>query len=275
MKWTKEKLDLFFAMKDEGCSIPEICNALGCERQAVYDKVKSLKKLNGGVMPKYNKREDNDMSCYEKRVQIDPAEMWQMVDDGKSRKEIADHYGVSVQTIANRITKGRPKAEKIGNVAVKTDDEWFDEIIDGIDAGKRDKVNETTETVIKETETVIETTETVVEETETQFETVAKSEPETLRDTPETETHMERVDTSKRCHSMQNPIVNEPPRPDIFDLVFKARYMAIDAGFEPTHMVLDLRDIRSDIIVSGEDADGKVYELHFSVSDPSKFPKAV
>ncbi len=50
------------------------------------------------------------MKEYGKRVQIDPAEFWAMVDAGKSRKEIAKHFDVSVGTVQNRITKGRPSA---------------------------------------------------------------------------------------------------------------------------------------------------------------------
>ncbi len=51
MKWTKDKLDLFFAMKDEGCTLTEIAEALGCSKQCVYDKQSALKKQLPGYMP--------------------------------------------------------------------------------------------------------------------------------------------------------------------------------------------------------------------------------
>ena len=62
-------------------------------------------------------------------------------------------------------------------------------------------------------------------------------------------------------------------KPDIIDLAFKAKYMAFYAGFTPNHMMLDMQKERSEIIVSGEGEDGKVYEIEFSVSDPMYFSR--
>ena len=50
MKWTKEKLDIYFAMKEEGASINEIAEMLGCPRTAIYSKNKDIKKRGGAVM---------------------------------------------------------------------------------------------------------------------------------------------------------------------------------------------------------------------------------
>jgi hypothetical protein len=36
--------------------------------------------------------------------------------------------------------------------------------------------------------------------------------------------------------------------------------------------MLDLGNVRDDIIITGRDADGKVYEIKLSVTDPSKIP---
>lgn len=48
MKWTKEKMDIYLAMKAEGASTDEIAEMLGCSRQSIYDKTKQLKKSGGG-----------------------------------------------------------------------------------------------------------------------------------------------------------------------------------------------------------------------------------
>lgn len=48
MKWTKEKMDIYLAMKAEGASIDEIAEMLGCPRTAIYSKNKAIKKRGGG-----------------------------------------------------------------------------------------------------------------------------------------------------------------------------------------------------------------------------------
>lgn len=210
------------------------------------------------------------------------AQLLNMKTEGFSNAEIAEAIGFPAQTVHNKISDlkklnggvlptkytGKRKYTVADVTPYKPEVEEADRVY--IPA---ESVNETTENVIEETENVIEETETVIEETETQFETVAKSEPETQRDTPKTETHMETVDKSKRCHSMQNPIVYEPPRPDIVDLAYKAKFMANDLGFTLDHLMVDLGNVRDDISISGKDAHGKVYEIRLSVTDPAKFPK--
>ena len=56
----------------------------------------------------------------------------------------------------------------------------------------------------------------------------------------------------------------------IIDLAIRANSLARTFGFVPEHMSVDTDDIRQEIIVSGTDSLGKVYELQFSVTDTAK-----
>ncbi len=251
MKWTKDKLDLFFAMKEEGCSIEEICNALGCERQAIYDKTKSLMQMNGGRMPKYkgkaknsvgasesndksNDKGDKAMSKYpEKTAKADAAEVWRMFDEGKTRKEIAEHFGVSLQTICNRITAGRPKT-----VAADAERECkFKETEDSASTGAKTEaveiVPETVESIPETTEDITKTTEDITE--------------------------------------ISEPDKRPAAKPDLLKLAIRAASMATSAGFVADHMVLDGQDGRDFIRVSGKGADGMIYEIEFSATHPMYF----
>ena len=43
MIWTKEKIEAFWAMKDQGFSLEEIAAELGCTKSAVQNKTHELK----------------------------------------------------------------------------------------------------------------------------------------------------------------------------------------------------------------------------------------
>ena len=131
MKWTEKDLCKYAMMREAGFSKEEIRREFG-ERTNRGGKSKPSEKKN---------IRSKNMKEYGKRVQIDPAEFWAMVDAGKTRTEIAKHYGVSVQTVCNRITKGRPGAKP----TAKNDSEReckFEEIINSVDAGAKKEKND-------------------------------------------------------------------------------------------------------------------------------------
>lgn len=131
MKWTEKDLCKYAMMREVGFSKEEIRREFG-----------EMANRGGKSKPSEKKNiRSKNMKEYGKRVQIDPAEFWAMVDAGKTRTEIAKHYGVSVQTVCNRITKGRPPAKP----AAENDSERerkFEEIIDSVDAGSKKENND-------------------------------------------------------------------------------------------------------------------------------------
>ena len=189
-----------------------------------------------------------------KRVKVDAAEVWRMFDEGKTRKEIAEHYGVSLQTICNRITAGRPKEMKNSECKVKN-------------------INET----VKTSEIAVETAE------KNPWQTVpVKDDGPAAYDAG--------IDNNKGDTEMEKTTENAPvtyshigpgsaptkaastteDKPDVLKLAAHAHSMATMVGFVPDHMVLDTNEIRNELRVSGAGADGKVYELELSVTDKVK-----
>ena len=294
MKWTKDKLELFFAMKEEGCSIEEICNALGCERQAVYDKTKSLIKMNGGRIPRYNRKsndESNDkenkaMSKYpEKTAKADAVTVWRMFDEGKSRKEIAETLGVSVQTICNRITAGRPKAvqdteRKAGNEDVtetSAEKSVGDDVlgVPTFEANTVGAIHETPKTDHNDNVEGDTDMNTFLGSGRSSGDECADEEignggiSGLFNNTKGARAHEAYMATSEE----NSGVAADAAKTDLIDLAFKARYMAHDAGFEPDHLMIDTSEVRDEIIVSGKGSDGKVYEIQFSVTDPMYFSR--
>lgn len=225
MRWTKDKLDLFFAMKDEGCSIDEICVALGCGRQTVYDKVKNLKKMNGGKLPKPDGHK-NDAVINEKFEDVINS-----VDAGKRTVEgdcpCKDDGG-----------SGGERVSAVGEgLAPPARTDICPDIGDGIrtDAGEHSSPLRGDFAVRAATEA----------------EAGTPTDTDAATDTP--------------------PAAFRPKKPDIYDLMYEAKYMASGRGFEPDHIRIDVDDVRSEVIVSGKGSDGKVHEIRYSVTDPIYF----
>ena len=197
MKWTPEKTEQLLQMKGEDLTAEEIADALGCGKQAVFDKLKNIKKLNGGVLPTSHKRKYAvaDVTPYKPDVEAEE------------------------ETPADTPTETPPETPT--ERPYKVD---FDVILDSVDAGKP-----MPEKKAKPVETVTDAVET---------------------------------DTGA---------VREPKPIDIVDLAYKAKWIAADLGFAPNHLMIDCGDVRNDIIVSGKATDGKVHEIHYSVTDAAKF----
>ena len=151
MIWTERDLAKYALMREAGFTKDEIRREFG----------ESTKNRGGKASSSVKGKKEKAMKEYGKRVQIDPAEFWAMVDAGKTRKEIAKHFDVSVQTVCNRITKGRPSTpgtpipqspaatapftqgrlagsgDPVGADSISARDEKFEEIINGVDAGSK------------------------------------------------------------------------------------------------------------------------------------------
>ena len=193
---------------------------------------------------------------------IDADGFWRMIDEGKQLKEIAKHYGVPMVAVYKKISKGRGR---------KTAD----------DAEENNKEDDDMKWTPEKTEQLLQmkgedrTAEEIADApNETPPKRPCKVNFDVILDSVDAgkpkpvETVTETVETVTDA-----PTVRDPAPLDIVDLAYKAKWIADDLGFTPDHLVVDVRDVRTDIIVSGKGSSGKMYEVQLSVTDPSKFPK--
>lgn len=132
MIWTEKDLAKFGMMREAGYTLDEIRREFG----------EPTKNRGGKASSSAKGKKDKTMKEYGKRVQIDPAEFWAMVDAGKTRKDIAKHFDVSVQTVCNRITKGRPSVATPSQDNNPERESKFEEIINGVDAGSKKEITD-------------------------------------------------------------------------------------------------------------------------------------
>lgn len=220
---------------------------------------------------KIYKGETIDMG-YENRGKVDVEEFWRMVDGGLSSKAIAIRYGISVNAVNVRIRKGRPKG--LGHTQpaeVAAEEAKFEEILDSVDAGVTSAPAE--EHSVEPSEwrifpnkddgpTVID--EAIGKATETPTETPTETE----------ETDMIKDTKAGAAKPHEPDEIEITPAPDIVDLAYAAKHMAMDAKFAPTFLSVSTEYVHTTIRVSGKDSYGRICEIEYSVTDPKAFAVA-
>lgn len=223
-RWTEGMLRKFAIMRDAGYTTAAIAKEFNITNQQVYDQASYQKKKGNKDMSKYPP----------KRVKVDSAEVWRMFDEGKTRKEIAEHYGVSLQTICNRITAGRPKSEDPNTDEKNTDESW--QAVPVKDDGPA-----------------------AIDQT---YENKGDTEMDAKTENAIMNTFCQgKVTEDTECTDN---------RPDILKIAAEAHSLATMVGFTPDHMMIHADGVRDTVRISGADSGGKVYELELTVTDPAK-----
>lgn len=256
MKVTEKNLAKYGMMRDAGFTKDEIRREFGESRRKKNNNV-------GASTARPNNKGDKVMSTYkENKANINPTVFWNMMDEGKSAKEIAEYFGCSVQTVYNRITKGRPK--------IKTAKDFENER-----AAENEAVTETPEeTPVGDDALGVPTVEASAEPPLRAVEAPAPTEDRDI-----TEVHNTEVEITSEVNDVE--AIHESPeftdkkmgdiaKPDLLMLAIRADSMASSAGFVPDHMELDSQAARDFMRVSGVGASGKVYEIELSVTDPTR-----
>lgn len=242
-RWTEAMLCKYDMMRQAGYGPKAIAAELGITAQQVYDKKSGERKK---VMSKYPKVSNKA-----------PAEeVWRMFDEGKTRKEIADHFGVALQTICNRITAGRPKEMKNSECKVQN-------------------INETVKTSEIAVEISVETAEQNPWQTVPAKDDGPAAIDDAIDNNDKGDTTMEKAtETPTKCigEGINNPreeCCTKSVNP-ILTLAARASRLADVVGFSPDHMIVDTNEVRESIRISGCGADGKVFELELTVTDPQR-----
>ena len=290
MKINEKNLAKYGMMREAGYTVDEIKREFGESR---------------GKSAKSNDKGDKVMSTHnENKAGINPTVFWNMYDAGKSAKEIAAYFGCSVQTVYNRITKGRSRIKTAKDFE---NERKFKEIIDRVDSGTVSK-KETVDTSDKRNTdsdimTEVNTIGTIHETPETDNNDNVEGDTgmntflgsgrpsgdecadeeignggisglfKNTKGARAHEAYMATFEENSGVTEGNSGTDGEAAKSDLIDLAFKARYMAHDAGFEPDHLMIDTSEVRDEIIVSGKGSDGKVYEIQFSVTDPMYFSR--
>lgn len=240
----------FWRLVDEGMSTRDIAKHFGVQQTSVCHKISKGRPKAAVLNAADKNKENNDMKWTPEQV----AQLLNMKAEGFSNAEIAEAIGFPAQTVHNKISD--LKKLNGGVLPTKYTGKRKYTVAD-VTPYKPDASDEDGEST--DTPTVTHN----VTPTDTPTDTP------TERPCPMPENKAEAVETV----TDEAPTVREPKPMDIVDLAYKAKFMAIDLGFTPDHLIVELRNVRDDISISGKDADGKVYEIRFSVTDPAKFPK--
>ena len=263
--WDADKIAyLREALKRGGKSTRQLARELHEDADEVYD-----------FAIKIYKGETIDMG-YENRGKVDVEEFWRMVDGGLSSKAIAARYGISVNAVNVRIRKGRPKG--LGQTAEalsEAEEAKFEEILDSVDAGKPTPTETPTERPIDVSLGSVDAAKPTptVPLTETRFET---EETDMIKDTKDSfETASDDLTKLGNAYELTAGKPYEPdeievaPAPDIIDLAYAAKHMAMDAKFAPTFLSISTERVHTTIRVSGKDSHGRICEIEYSVTDPT------
>jgi DNA-binding CsgD family transcriptional regulator len=241
----------FWRLVDEKKSAKEIADRFGVSVFTVYKKItKGRPKAEAVAVPENNEG-DEDMKKFDWTPEK-LEKLLEMGEDAYSPQKIAETLGCDAKAVSNKLyglkiaNGGKIPASRKRRYTVADVTPYKP------DAEDANSVDMPSETVDETTETVNETTESVEDETTTEGDKT--------------------MDNGGISGLFENTKGAQKEKTDIFDLVYEAKYMAIERGFTPDFIRIGNNKMRREIYVSGKDADGKVHEISYTITDPSKIP---